>query len=125
MTDEQLWDIVQKQVENRIGSLLKVLSYAEIQIDIISQLVVDLSKIVDTEKITPDVQIKLDSLEQILKYSAIDFSNLSSIRENYKIPMSVALKSIMRNIQKPYLDIVLGQEGWYQINMDFKVVREF
>jgi len=111
MTDEQLWDIVQKQVENRIGSLLKVLSYAEIQIDIISQLVVDLSKIVDTEKITPDVQIKLDSLEQILKYSAIDFSNLSSIRENYKIPMSVALKSIMRNIQKPYLDIVLGQEG--------------
>jgi len=73
MTDEQLWDIVQKQVENRIGSLLKVLSYAEIQIDIISQLVVDLSKIVDTEKITPDVQIKLifqicPQLEKIIRF---------------------------------------------------------
>ena len=85
--DEILWEIVQRQVEERIGSILKLLSYTEIQIDIMANLLMDITQVVneiDSTKITPDIQLKIDSLQQILQFSSINFSQIDSSRENYR-----------------------------------------
>ena len=108
--DEILWDIVQRQVEERIGSLLKLLSYTEIQIDIMANLLIDMTQVInaiDSTKITSEIQLKIDSLNQMLQFSSIDFSNLSDARENYKVPTTVYYKSELRDIQEPYLNLVI------------------
>lgn len=113
MSEQELWNIIEEKVKQRVGSTLKLLSYIEIYNDLLAQLIMDLSRIVDQTKITPDIQSRLDSLEQILTHSSIDFDDLAlnSPYEVYKIPMSIMLKQEMRKIQKPYLDIVLHEEG--------------
>jgi len=110
--DEILWEIVQRQVEERIGSILKLLSYTEIQIDIMANLLMDITQVVneiDSTKITPETQLKIDSLNQILQFSSINFSQIDSSRENYKIPTTVYYKSELRDIQNPYLNLVVPE----------------
>jgi hypothetical protein len=79
------------------------LAYVEHQIDLLNSLVLDLVTIVDQTKITTEMQDKINNLIETMRYSSIDFDNLSSPFENYKIPSMIELKQHTRGVQKRYL----------------------
>lgn len=87
-----------------------VIGYLEHQLDLIGRLVLDL--FANQTSLSADVQSRLNDLNQLLQYSSIDFSNITSQLESYKIPNATALKEETRKIQKKYLDAQI-REGLF------------
>lgn len=104
MLDKDLSAIVQKELEKRVGNIAVVLGYFEHQVDILTQVVKDLSALVDTSQLPDDAKARIDSLNTLLQYSSVDFDNINSPFENYKIPKAVEMKQIIRAIQLQYLN---------------------
>lgn len=90
-----------------------VIGYLEHQLDLISKLVVDLASLVDSNNITPEIQERLDMLNGLLNHSSVNFNNLASPLESYKIPKATDLKAYTRKIQKRYLQKQI-EEGFFE-----------
>lgn len=104
---KRLEKLVEEIMIRQAGNIPILLGYLEHQLDLLSALVKDLSEIVDQTKITPEIQERLNHLNQILAQSSINFDNLSHPMESYKLPGVVDKKRILRNIQARYLDAKL------------------
>lgn len=92
-----------------------IIGYLEHQLDLISKLVTDLASLIDPNNITPEVQKRLDMLNGLLNYSSVNFDNLTSPLESYKIPKAADLKSYTRKVQKRYLQKQI-EEGIFEKN---------
>jgi hypothetical protein len=77
-----------------------VIGYLEHQLDLTAQLIVDLA---DSITLTPEAQERLDKLKSLLQHSSINFLDMESPLEAYKIPNAVALKQQTRKVQEKYL----------------------
>ena len=109
MTDLQ--DVVQRKIEDRIGKVPVLLGYLEHQVDLIGTVVVGLSEVVDQTALTDELKARIDELKAILQHSSVDFANLQSPYENYKIPVAISSKKEIRAIQRQYLSKKLEEEG--------------
>lgn len=102
-----LWDIVEKETQARLGNYTRIVSLLEYGIDLVSQTCLDLSRMVDQTKITPEIQGRLDALQLLLQYSSIDFDNINDPYNFWKIGLSAQSKQISREIQDLYLKNVI------------------
>jgi hypothetical protein len=99
----KLENIVEEVMQRQVGNTAILLGYLEHQVDLLSKLVQDLAEIVDTTKITPEVQERLDKLGEVMTNSSIDFDNLEDPMQSYKLPGTVATKGKLRDVQLRYL----------------------
>jgi hypothetical protein len=108
MDEKQMWDIVEKKLVERVGSVLKMVSYMEYATDLIAQVVKDLSGAIDTTTLPQEAQDHLAQLNQLLTVSSIDFANIASPYESFKIPRAMQVKQTIAEVRKPYLDFVIS-----------------
>lgn len=111
MDNKNLTEIVQKEIEEKIGNTAILLGYFEHQVDLLTQVVKDLSAVVDTSSLSAEAQDRLNKIGEVLAFSSVDFANITSPLENYKIPMAVDTKKNLRTIQAQYLLAKLKEEG--------------
>lgn len=76
------------------------MAYVEHQMDLISQIVIDLAEDVT---LPPEKKARVDMLKQIMVHSSIDFPNIEHPLQAYKVPKSVEYKGITRQVQERYL----------------------
>lgn len=81
-----------------------IIGYLEHQIDLMAKVISDLLPLVDTASLSPDAQTRIEKLNEILTHSSVDFNNINSPLESYKIPTTVQLKGDTREVQKRYLN---------------------
>jgi len=81
------------------------LAYVEHQMDLMSQLLVDLSEGVS---LSVPAQQRVEMLKSILKHSSINFNNLTHQLESYKIPKTVEYKAETRVVGERYLKAQLS-----------------
>lgn len=101
--DKNLQEIVLTELEKRIGNTAIILGYFEHQVDILTQVVKDLASLVDVSKLPEDAKERIEALNTLLEYSSVDFDNIDSPFENYKVPKAVEMKKVIRTIQEQYL----------------------
>lgn len=93
---------LQKIVEDLLPSPVIALAYMEHQVDLLTQLVVDL--VAATGATLPaDAANRLTLLKSLLAQSSIDFSNITDQLQSYKIPNAVAMKAFIHKIEADYL----------------------
>lgn len=98
-------EILRETAKDMLPDTVIALGFMEHQLDLIGQLVVDLLEIVDTTaEIDPAVRTRVDMLKGLLNYSSIDFNNLASPFQSYKIPKATEVKGITRQVQLRYLE---------------------
>jgi hypothetical protein len=107
--EKRLAEVVEKRF-NEIGPTPMLLGYMEHQQDLIGQLVLDLVAIADPAKITPDMQKRIEKLNDVMQHSSINFSDLENPLESYKIPDLIRIKQQIRLLQIEYLQ-ALVREG--------------
>jgi len=109
--DKDLWSIVRKDVEDNIGDPLNLISYLEHLIDLQSFIILKLSDAIEPTLL--DIQTKelLGYLGQFNALSSVDWNDLDSPFQAYKIPVALEKKKYIRDIQKIYLDARLKEEG--------------
>jgi predicted translin family RNA/ssDNA-binding protein len=96
---EELRDVVKDLLPEPVIAL----GYTEHQIDLMAVIIKELAALIDPANITPELQRKLDMLELLIAHSSVDFNNLDSPLEGYKIPGAVNLKAYTRQVQGKYL----------------------
>ncbi|MCR8633499.1 hypothetical protein [Paenibacillus radicis (ex Xue et al. 2023)] len=104
--EEELRETAKAMLPDAIISI----AYVEHQMDLIGSLVKDLFTLVDPDKITEDIQQKLDVLAGALQYSSIDFNSMDDPLQAYKLPLMIEKKAETRIVQTKYLQKKL-QEG--------------
>jgi carboxypeptidase C (cathepsin A) len=86
------------------------MAYVEHQMDLVSRLVLDLIDIVDTTaELDPAVKQRVEMLRSITAHSSIDFENLTSPFQNYKVPKTVEHKEHTRKVSTRYLQAQLRE----------------
>lgn len=103
--------IAEKKIEEQVGTTAQILGYMEHQIDLVSQLVKDIAETIPAENRTPEMEERLTHLSALLEKTSVDFENIASPFETYKLPKAVKVKGAIRNIQKQYLKAKLREEG--------------
>lgn len=101
---------LQSVVKDMLSDPIIVIGYMEHQIDLMGKIIEDLSGLVDTSTLAPAQQQRLTSLKSILQFSSLDFENLNSPLQSYKIPKVIELKEDTRRVQTRYLNRQI-QEG--------------
>ena len=102
-----LWDIVERQVEQDIGKN----SYLEHLIDLNSHLILKLSDTIDPTLLDAQTLELLEYLKQFNVLSSVAWDNMQNPFEAYKLPMALDKKKYIRDIQKIYLSAKLKEEG--------------
>lgn len=97
---EQLREIA----KNNLPDSVVMQGYAENQMDLIAQVVLDIIGTLDQSTLSQDVLDRINFLKQIMEYSSIDFNNLNDPLQAYKIPMATKTKGLTRDIQSLYLN---------------------
>jgi hypothetical protein len=106
---EDLWTIVERKLEERAGNFSKSTSYLEYFDDIIATILSELVLCVDQTKITPELQAKINVLNQILQHSSINMSDLGNPLEGYKLAGIIELKEINSELRQMYMDAILNK----------------
>lgn len=107
MAEKNPRELVVEELEKAIGNWTVLVAYLEHQVDLQGNIINELAKIVDSSKITPELQALLDINKQVLANSSVDFSNLESPLEAYKFPKVITNKAVIRKVQEKYLSKVL------------------
>lgn len=107
MAEKNPRELVVEELEKAIGNWTVLVAYLEHQVDLQGHIIREIAKIVDAEKITPELQALLDLNSRVLASSSVDFANLESPLEAYKFPNVIANKAIIRKVQEKYLSKVL------------------
>ncbi|AEO93680.1 gp422 [Bacillus phage G] len=94
---------LRKIAESNLPESVIVISYMEHMLDLVATITKELSNLIDKEKISPELQLKLDMLESLLQYSSVDFANIENPMQAYKIPKTIELKNQTRKVQERYL----------------------
>lgn len=110
MAKEQRKEELRQAAMEKMPSPIIVLAYMEHYLDLVGKLVKDLSTIVDETKITSEIQARLDLLDLVLAQSSIDFENLESPLESYKIPNTADIKHYVAKTRQRYMAIQ-AEEG--------------
>lgn len=106
-----LWDIVRREVNEDIGDVLNLVSFLEHLIDLQSNLILKLSDTIDPTLFDTQTQELLGYLRQFNDLSSVDWNQLTSPFQAYKLPLALSKKSYIRQIQKIYLEAKLKEEG--------------
>lgn len=103
---KELSQLAEEELLKKIGGSYSVLlGYLEHQVDLQGKMFSLLNQAVeDSGVVLPE---ELTSLmlehEKIMEKSSINFDDLANPMEAYKLPKTVETKSIIRNVQVPYL----------------------
>lgn len=95
--------LVEEVIERQVGNTAIILGYFEHQVDLLAKITKELSELVDQEKMSEDLKGRLATLDSLLEQSSVNFENIDSPLESYKLPGAVDKKRIMRDIQNRYL----------------------
>lgn len=106
---EQLQKVAQKKYDE-LGAPVIVTAYLTHIIDLQTQLIKDLAGAVDQTKLSTAAQDRLALLDQVAAATSIDFANITSPLENYKIPGAVQIKEKSNVLMKEYIE-ALAREG--------------
>lgn len=93
---QELRDVAAGQMADPIITL----AYIEHQMDLTSQLVIDLASKFD---LSPAEAERLEMLKSIMEHSSINFANIQDMLESYKVPKTKEHKKATRTIQIRYL----------------------
>jgi len=104
-----LWQIVERNLVSRSGSLSKNISYLEYMVDLVAIVLKDVASTLPQESITLELQAKLNILSTILEHSSINLDNiLNNPLESWKIQGIIDLKIINTELRQLYLSAKLG-----------------
>lgn len=106
---EELQDVAQKKYEE-LGAPVILTAYLTHIIDLQAQLIKDLAGAVDQTKLDQVAKDRLTLLDQVAAASSIDFANITSPLENYKIPGAVDIKTKANILMDEYIQ-ALAREG--------------
>lgn len=93
-------DELRENAQAMLPSPIITLAYVEHQMDLMSQLIIDLSEGVT---LSVPAQQRVDMLKTILQHSSINFGNLTHPLESYKIPKTAEYKAETRVVGARYL----------------------
>jgi hypothetical protein len=79
-----------------------VIGYLEHQLDLVSQLIVDLSESGVT--LSPEAIDRVEKMKVLLNYSSVNFEDIDNPLESYKLPNAEGLKKHTRKVQERYLN---------------------
>ena len=97
-TENSLWNIVARQVNSDVGDPLNLISYLEHLIDLNSHIIIKLSETIDPSLLDEQTQELLEYLKQFNVLSSVNFSDLNSPFEAYKLPVALDKKKYIRDI---------------------------
>ena len=89
-------------IKKEMGDPVFLVAYLEHQVDVLTNVVLHLAQAADPA-VVEAIQPQLDALQTIDASSSIDFDNLTSPTEAFKLPMMVHNKQMLRSIQGRYL----------------------
>jgi hypothetical protein len=99
MSDDRKAEL-REVAKEKLPDPIIVIGYLEHQLDLIGMLLVDLA---EGSTLSAEAQDRLDRLKTLLQYSSINFANITSVYESYKLPNAEVLKQETRKVQKQYL----------------------
>lgn len=91
---------LEEAAENMLPNATITMGLMEHQIDLIGKIVVSLCENIDLPE---SDRSRVETLKEILKYSSIDFTNINSPLQSYKIPAVLEGKQRTRLVQDQYL----------------------
>lgn len=99
-------DDKKQELEEILGKALPnpliVLAYMEHQVDLASQLIVDIAEATGVT-LSAEAENRLSLLKDLLAQSSIDFANITDQLQAYKIPNAAALKGLIHRVEDKYL----------------------
>lgn len=105
--EDRLWSIIEQKVGEQLGSYLKVASYFEYQLDLLTNVVAGLLSAVDSTKLSAETQNLLNELSKFTAVSSVDFTSLTSPYEAFKLPGAITIKKSLADLRKAYLNAAL------------------
>jgi len=103
-----LWELVQQDLEKKVGNINRLTSYTEFNIDLLSKLLLDIIPLLDQTKINSETQNRINILQKIMQYSSVDFTNLDSPTENYKFDGLIQAKEITAEVRQKYIKAIIN-----------------
>lgn len=100
-------------VEKMLPEPVIIIGYLEHQLDLVSQVALDLSELVDQTNMTEDQKSRLVNLQDMLKHTSVDFTALEHPLQSYKLPKAVQLKQDTRDVQLRYQGALM-REGLFE-----------
>jgi len=85
------------------------MAYLEHQMDLMGQLIIDLS---DGVELPPEKAARLEMLKSVMQNSSVDFNDITNPLQSYKIPTMTEHKKQTRLIQYRYLQAQM-REGLF------------
>lgn len=89
-----------------------IIGYLEHQLDLVSKVALDLSKLIDQTNMSEGEKNRLVALQDVLVNSSVDFDNMSHPLQSYKIPKAIELKKDTRDVQLRYQNALM-REGLF------------
>lgn len=110
MKEKDLQSLALEKLESDVGNMVIVLGFFEHQVDLACSILQDVvQEVGGKDAFSEQLQKKIEFLSKINQSGSIDFENLQSPLEAYKIPEVIETKGKIRTIQKMYLKQKLGQ----------------
>ena len=109
--DKQLEKLVQEAIEKEIGGMIKLLGYMEHQLDLSILSHAYLLKRIPEEEKDDYTRMIEQHINDIAELSSVDFDNLDSPLENYKLPKLKESKAVLRKLQPRYVYLSLKEKG--------------
>lgn len=108
---EKLAQLAEQEILDRVGNVVVLLGYFEHQVDLQAKIIKGISEAVQASGVELPVEVTtlLAENDKLLEVSSIDFKNITSQLESYKLPKAVQTKSQIRDIQGIYLQAKLRE----------------